>query len=184
MQVREYPKITNTVITVVITSYSIHYTKLYDTTFGGDILVDYSKNLISDETLALLFDLAKETDLRAAIDAMFNGEKINRTEGRAVLHVALRNRSDRPILRITSYNVCYTKLLRVEGSGALLHIEAIGADEQLVEGENAKSLLRLAAMKGGGTFAVGAAGHQQRQAAVEGHRLVHDVQAVGSYNFV
>ncbi|MNX87849.1 Glucose-6-phosphate isomerase [compost metagenome] len=45
----------------------------------------------------MLVDLAKETDLRSAIDAMFNGEKINMTEGRSVLHVALRNRSDRPI---------------------------------------------------------------------------------------
>ena len=45
----------------------------------------------------MLVDLAKETDLRSAIDAMFNGDKINMTEGRSVLHVALRNRSDRPI---------------------------------------------------------------------------------------
>ena len=70
----------------------------FSTTFGGDILVDYSKNIISEETLSLLIDLAKETDLQAAIDAMFNGEKINQTEGRSVLHVALRNRSDREIL--------------------------------------------------------------------------------------
>ncbi|MBL0677530.1 glucose-6-phosphate isomerase [Aeromonas dhakensis] len=69
----------------------------FSLTFGGDILVDYSKNLITEETLKLLIDLAKETDLRSAIDAMFNGDKINMTEGRSVLHVALRNRSDRPI---------------------------------------------------------------------------------------
>lgn len=69
----------------------------FSLTFGGDILVDYSKNLITEETLKLLVDLAKETDLRSAIDAMFNGDKINMTEGRSVLHVALRNRSDRPI---------------------------------------------------------------------------------------
>ncbi|WP_421224143.1 glucose-6-phosphate isomerase [Aeromonas enteropelogenes] len=69
----------------------------FSLTFGGDILVDYSKNLITEETLKLLINLAKETDLRSAIDAMFNGEKINMTEGRAVLHVALRNRSDRPV---------------------------------------------------------------------------------------
>ncbi len=68
----------------------------FSTTFGGDMLVDYSKNLITQETMALLQDLAKETDLSSAIESMFNGEKINRTEGRAVLHVALRNRSDRP----------------------------------------------------------------------------------------
>ena len=70
----------------------------FSTTFGGEILVDYSKNIISEETLKLLTDLAEETDLRSAIDAMFNGEKINQTEGRSVLHVALRNRSDREIL--------------------------------------------------------------------------------------
>ncbi|WP_429220066.1 glucose-6-phosphate isomerase [Aeromonas veronii] len=69
----------------------------FSLTFGGDILVDYSKNLITEATLKLLVDLAKETDLRSAIDAMFNGDKINMTEGRSVLHVALRNRSDRPI---------------------------------------------------------------------------------------
>ncbi|MFM5051719.1 glucose-6-phosphate isomerase [Aeromonas veronii] len=69
----------------------------FSLTFDGDILVDYSKNLITEETLKLLVDLAKETDLRSAIDAMFNGDKINMTEGRSVLHVALRNRSDRPI---------------------------------------------------------------------------------------
>ncbi|KUE79894.1 glucose-6-phosphate isomerase [Aeromonas schubertii] len=69
----------------------------FSLTFGGDLLVDYSKNLITEETLQLLIKLADETDLRGAIDAMFNGEKINRTEDRAVLHVALRNRSDRPV---------------------------------------------------------------------------------------
>ena len=69
----------------------------FSLTYQGDILVDYSKNLITEETLKLLIDLAKETDLRSAIDAMFNGDKINMTEGRSVLHVALRNRSDRPI---------------------------------------------------------------------------------------
>ncbi|MGY3904726.1 glucose-6-phosphate isomerase [Aeromonas lusitana] len=70
----------------------------FSLTFGGDILVDYSKNLISEQTLELLIALAKETDLHGAIDAMFNGDKINMTEGRAVLHTALRNRSDRPVL--------------------------------------------------------------------------------------
>ena len=69
----------------------------FSLTYQSDILVDYSKNLITEETLKLLIDLAKETDLRSAIDAMFNGDKINMTEGRSVLHVALRNRSDRPI---------------------------------------------------------------------------------------
>src|SRR5688572_22271995 len=58
-----------------------------------DILVDYSKNLLNEEALRLLVQLAEEVDLRAAIDAMFHGEKINQTENRSVLHVALRNRS-------------------------------------------------------------------------------------------
>jgi glucose-6-phosphate isomerase len=54
------------------------------------LYLDYSKNLITDETLALLVELAKAADLRARIDAMFRGERINVTENRAVLHVALR----------------------------------------------------------------------------------------------
>jgi glucose-6-phosphate isomerase len=54
------------------------------------ILLDYSKNRITDETLKLLIQLAEESGLRAHIDAMFSGEKINITENRAVLHVALR----------------------------------------------------------------------------------------------
>ncbi len=64
----------------------------------GDILFDYSKNRITDETLMLLLDLARETGLGNRIEAMFRGDKINVTEDRAVLHVALRNRSNRPIL--------------------------------------------------------------------------------------
>jgi glucose-6-phosphate isomerase len=54
------------------------------------ILLDYSKNRITDETLGLLVELAEEAGLRARIDAMFGGDKINITENRAVLHVALR----------------------------------------------------------------------------------------------
>src|SRR5438094_7841994 len=54
------------------------------------LFLDYSKNRITDETLKLLFELAKESGLRTAIDAMFRGDKINLTENRAVLHVALR----------------------------------------------------------------------------------------------
>ena len=63
-----------------------------------DILFDYSKNRITEETMALLFDLARQAGLKAAIEAMFTGQKINVTEKRAVLHVALRNRSNRPII--------------------------------------------------------------------------------------
>ncbi|MDX2047069.1 MAG: glucose-6-phosphate isomerase [Chitinophagaceae bacterium] len=63
----------------------------------GDILFDYSKNLVTDKTLQLLFQLADECKLKDAISAMFNGEKINLTENRSVLHVALRNFSGRPV---------------------------------------------------------------------------------------
>src|SRR5437870_5147594 len=57
---------------------------------GVGLYLDYSKNRITDETLQLLVQLADESDLRARIEAMFKGEKINVTENRAVLHVALR----------------------------------------------------------------------------------------------
>jgi glucose-6-phosphate isomerase len=63
-----------------------------------DLLLDFSKNRISQETLDLLLDLAREMELEAWRDRMFAGEAINVTENRAVLHVALRNRSNRPIL--------------------------------------------------------------------------------------
>ncbi len=63
-----------------------------------DILLDYSKNRITAETLGLLLDLARERDLPDWIGRMFAGDKINSTEQRAVLHIALRNRSNRPIL--------------------------------------------------------------------------------------
>ena len=62
-----------------------------------DILYDYSKNLIDDETIALMLQLAKECKLKEAIAAMFSGEKINVTENRPVLHIALRNLSNTPI---------------------------------------------------------------------------------------
>jgi glucose-6-phosphate isomerase len=70
----------------------------FSTRFGADILVDYSKNLINQETLKHLFALANETELKAAIEAMFSGEAINKTEDRAVLHTALRNRSNKPVM--------------------------------------------------------------------------------------
>ena len=64
----------------------------------GDILLDYSKNRINEETMALLIQLARECQLKDAIEAMFNGKKINETEGRAVLHTALRNQSGNPVM--------------------------------------------------------------------------------------
>jgi glucose-6-phosphate isomerase len=63
----------------------------------GDILFDYSKNIIRNDTLQMLTELADSCGLKDAISAMFNGEAINATEGRAVLHTALRNRTDRPV---------------------------------------------------------------------------------------
>ena len=65
---------------------------------SGDILFDYSKNRVTQETMRLLFDLALQSNLGQKIEAMFSGQKYNNTENRAVLHVALRNRSNRPIL--------------------------------------------------------------------------------------
>ena len=62
-----------------------------------DILLDYSKNRINDETFALLMQLARECMVKDAISDMFSGEVINATEGRPVLHIALRNRSNTPI---------------------------------------------------------------------------------------
>ncbi|OSM04869.1 putative glucose-6-phosphate isomerase [Magnetofaba australis IT-1] len=64
----------------------------------GPMLLDFSKNRITRETLHLLVGLARARGLDAARAAMFNGEHINVTEGRAVLHTALRNRSDRPVM--------------------------------------------------------------------------------------
>lgn len=61
----------------------------------GDLRIDYSKHLITDETLALLRELAAATDVSGLRDAMFRGEKINVTEDRAVLHTALRARATR-----------------------------------------------------------------------------------------
>src|ERR1700758_1313371 len=65
---------------------------------AAGLYLDYSKNRITDETLKLLLQLAAESGLRARIDAMFSGEKINITEKRAVLHVALRAPKDQSIL--------------------------------------------------------------------------------------
>ena len=64
----------------------------------NDLLVDYSKNRITQETLKVLIALAEECDLKKAIENIFSGAKINETENRAVLHIALRNRASNPIV--------------------------------------------------------------------------------------
>jgi len=66
--------------------------------FFQDILVDFSKHIITEETMKLLFGLAKEADLKNWIQKMYSGEKINFTEDRSVLHIALRNQAGTPIL--------------------------------------------------------------------------------------
>ncbi|KAJ8343277.1 hypothetical protein SKAU_G00306060 [Synaphobranchus kaupii] len=67
-------------------------------TDDGDILIDYSKNLINEEVMKMLIDVARSRGVEAAREKMFAGEKINFTEGRAVLHTALRNRSNTPVI--------------------------------------------------------------------------------------
>ncbi len=63
-----------------------------------DIFLDYSKNIINEHTMALLVELANEVNLKDGIEKMFSGEKINETENRAVLHTALRNTADDPVV--------------------------------------------------------------------------------------
>ena len=70
----------------------------YSLTFNDEILVDFSKNNLTQETLGLLRQVSEECGLAQAKKAMFDGEKINRTENRAVLHTALRNRANTPVL--------------------------------------------------------------------------------------
>ena len=99
--------------------------KKFSTQFE-DILLDYSKNILNQETIDLLVKLAEETDLQSAIDSMFSGQKINQTEGRAVLHVALRNQSNTPII--------------VDGEDVMPKINAVLAkmeafSEKLISGE-------------------------------------------------
>ena len=63
-----------------------------------DLCVDYSKNRINEETLSLLISLAEEINLQKSIEALFSGERINETEDRPVMHIALRNRSGNPLM--------------------------------------------------------------------------------------
>ena len=98
-----------------------------------DVLLDYSKNRVTGETMSLLRNLATQADLAGWTKKMFAGEKINTTEDRAVLHVALRNRSNRPILvdgkdvmpavnavlaHMKEFPDCYVRLERMEEKAA------------------------------------------------------------------
>ena len=78
------------------------------------LLLDYSKNLIDVETMSTLFDLAKETEVAQWREKMFSGEKINKTENRAVLHTALRRPNDEPLF--------------VDGENVTAHVQAQLAD--------------------------------------------------------
>ncbi|MBY5948484.1 glucose-6-phosphate isomerase [Photobacterium rosenbergii] len=98
----------------------------FSANFGDDILLDYSKNLITEETMSKLFALAEQTELKAAIADLFSGEKINQTEGRAVLHSALRNRSNTPVM--------------VDGEDVMPNVNAVlekmkGFTARIVDGE-------------------------------------------------
>lgn len=66
--------------------------------YSGELLLDYSKNRVTQETMEKLFALAEAVELQGWIDRMFSGEAINHTEGRAVLHTALRNRANTPVM--------------------------------------------------------------------------------------
>ena len=82
-----------------------------------DLLLDYSKNLIDEETMSVLFALARETEVPAWREKMLRGDKINRTENRSVLHTALRRRSEQPLI-VDGENVTaqvQTQLLKMEG---------------------------------------------------------------------
>jgi glucose-6-phosphate isomerase len=83
----------------------------------GDLLLDYSKNRVTDETMKLLRELARRADVEGMRARMFAGDPINLTEGRAVLHVALRNRSNRPIF-------VDGKDVMPEVNGALAHMKS------------------------------------------------------------
>ncbi|WP_301099096.1 glucose-6-phosphate isomerase [Otariodibacter sp.] len=98
----------------------------YSLQFEDQILVDYSKNAINEKTLTLLRQLAEECGLKSATQAMFSGEKINRTEDRAVLHTALRNRSNTPV--------------KVDGKDVMPEVNAVLAkmkefSERVISGE-------------------------------------------------
>ena len=92
-----------------------------------DILVDYSKNRVTDETLQLLFGLAEEVALKDAVEQMFSGGRINETEDRPVLHTALRNRENKPVY--------------VDGRDVMPDVNAVlGKDESLFRPRNLRHM--------------------------------------------
>ncbi|MBU2916218.1 MULTISPECIES: glucose-6-phosphate isomerase [Reichenbachiella] len=88
-----------------------------------EFLVDYSKNIIDEKTIAALLKLAEECQLKEAIEAMFTGEKINETENRAVLHTALRSNSTEPLLvdGVDVRPLIQTELKKVEAFAKQFH---------------------------------------------------------------
>ncbi len=91
-----------------------------------DILVDYSKNITNEETLSLLLDLARETGVAEAVEKMFSGDRINETENRAVLHTALRNRSNTPV-------ILNKKDIMLEVNAVLGHMERFSS--KIIDGQ-------------------------------------------------
>lgn len=79
--------------------------ELPDPDGGSPLLLDFSKNLVNDEILKLLLDLAKSRKVEERRDAMYSAGKINTTENRAVLHIALRARADDPAINLEGKNV-------------------------------------------------------------------------------
>jgi len=94
---QHFTRMKNTTIADLFAQDKDRFAKFH-ATFGDDFLVDYAKNLIDEDIMTSLYKLADECDLEDAKQKMFSGDKINQTEDRAVLHVALRNRSNTPIM--------------------------------------------------------------------------------------
>lgn len=101
--VRHYKKIKNIHIRDLFKNDMNRY-KNFSIIFKKQILVDFSKNRITRKTLNKLLNLAKKIQLKKAINCMFSGKKINKTENRSVLHIALRNQKNKPI-KINGINI-------------------------------------------------------------------------------
>ena len=105
------------------------------------MLVDYSKNWVNDKTMKLLGELAQETKLDTAIQSMYKGRPINRTENRAVLHLALRNRSNRPI-EVDGVNVM-PQINEVLGQMKAFSEKVIGGEWKGSTGEEIKHVVNI-----------------------------------------